>query len=490
MAGDRITGNQGVTVSYIEGADRQQAWLLPERLDDYVTADNPVRFLDAFVAQLDLGALGFQRATANTIGRPPYQPGDLLRLYLYGYLNRLRSSRRLEREAQRNVELLWLLRQLRPDFKTIADFRKDNLQPLRGVCREFTVLCRQLELFGGELVAIDGSKLRAVNSKRRNFSERKLHATLAEIDAKIDGYLQQLAAADAVEPNAAQPTAAQLQQKIDHLKQRRQTNATRLEQLQASGQTQVSLTDPDSRSMKVGQGTEVCYNVQTAVDAKHKLIVEHQVTNAVTDMGQLTPVATAAQQMLGVKKLEVLADMGYYWGAQVKECADAGITCYIPKALTSANTQQGLYGKERFAYNAAQDCYRCPAGQELPYRSSGVELGRAIRYYRAPVSVCRACALKAHCTRNQEARRLSRWEHEGLLDAMQARLVAQPAKLKQRKALAEHPFGTIKRGMDAGYFLLRGLEKVRTEMSLTILAYNLKRVINILGVPKLLTAVG
>jgi transposase len=476
-------------VSYIEGADRQQGWLLPERLEDYVSADNPVRFLDAFVDGLDLAALGFQRATPGDTGRAPYQPGDLLRLYLYGYLNRLRSSRRLEREAQRNVELLWLLRQLRPDFKTIADFRKDNLQPLRGVCREFTLLCRQLELFGGELVAIDGSKFRAVNSKRRNFSATKLRATLAEIDAKIDGYLRQLDAADAVEPDTPRSTAAQLQAKINQLQQRRQQNAERLEQVSASGQTQVSLTDPDSRSMKVGQSTEVCYNVQTAVDAKHKLIVEHQVTNAVTDMGQLTPVAVAAQQALGVEKLAVVADMGYYWGAQVKECAAAGITAYIPKALTSANTKQGLYGKERFAYEAGKDCYRCPAGQELTYRSSSFELGRAIRYYRAPLRVCRACALKTKCTRNQEARRISRWEHEALLEQMQQRVAAQPEKMNQRKVLAEHPFGTIKRGMEAGYFLLRGLEKVRAEMSLTVLAYNLKRAINLLGVPALIAAV-
>ena len=476
-------------MNYIEGADRQQGWLLPERLEDYVSDDNPVRFLDAFVDSLDLAALGFQRATPSDTGRPPYQPGDLLRLYLYGYLNRLRSSRRLEREAQRNVELLWLLRQLRPDFKTIADFRKENLQPLRGVCREFTLLCRKLELFGGELVAIDGSKFRALNSKRRNFSATKLRSTLAEIDAKIDGYLQQLDAADAIEPDTTRPSAAQLQAKINQLQQRRQQSAQRLEHLQSSGQTQVSLTDPDSRSMKVGQSTEVSYNVQTAVDAKHKLIVAHQVTNAVTDMGQLTPMAVAAQHMLGVERLEVVADMGYYWGAQVKECAQAGITAYIPKALTSANTPQGLFGKERFRYDAGQDCYRCPAGQELSYRSGSFELGRAIRYYRAPLSACRACALKAHCTRNKEARRISRWEHEGLLDQMQQRVAAQPEKMARRKALSEHPFGTIKRGMDAGYFLLRGLEKVRAEMSLTVLAYNLKRVLNILGVPRLMAAI-
>ncbi len=476
-------------MNYIEGADRQQGWLLPERLEDYVSEDNPVRFLDAFVDSLDLAALGFQRAILSDTGRHPYQPGDLLRLYLYGYLNRLRSSRRLEREAQRNIELLWLLRQLRPDFKTIADFRKDNLQPLRGVCREFTLLCRKLELFGGELVAIDGSKFRAVNSKRRNFSATKLRSTLAEIDAKIDGYLQQLNAADAIEPDTTRPSAAQLQAKIAQLKQRRHQNAERLEQLQANGQPQVSLTDPDARSMKVGQSTEVCYNVQTAVDAKHKLIVEHQVTNAVTDMGQLTPMAVQAKQTLGVERLEVVADMGYYWGAQVKECVEAGITAYIPKALTSANTQQGLFGKERFRYDVGPDCYRCPAGQELTYRSSSFELGRAIRYYRAPLSVCRACVLKARCTRNKEARRLSRWEHEALLEQMQQRVLARPEKMKQRKALAEHPFGTLKRGMDAGYFLLRGLEKVRTEMSLTVLAYNLKRAINILGVAALLRAV-
>jgi transposase len=476
-------------VSYIEGADRQQGWLLPERLEDYVSADNPVRFLDAFVESLDLAALGFQRATPSATGRPPYQPGDLLRLYLYGYLNRLRSSRRLEREAQRNVELLWLLRQLRPDFKTIADFRKDNLAALRAVCREFTLVCRKLELFGGELVAIDGSKFRAVNSKRRNFSTTKLRATLTEIDAQIDGYLRQLDAADAVEPDTPRSSAAQLQAKINQLQQRRQQNADRLEQLQVRGQTQVSLTDPDSRSMKVGQSTEVCYNVQTAVDAKHKLIVEHQVTNAVTDMGQLTPMAVATKQTLGVAQLEVVADRGYYWGAQVKECAEAGITTYIPKALTSANTQQGLYGKERFAYDAGKDYYRCPAGQELTYRSSSFELGRAIRYYRAPLSVCRACALKPQCTRNKQARRISRWEHEALLEQMQQRVAAQPEKMKQRKALAEHPFGTMKRGMDAGYFLLRGLEKVRAEMSLTVLAYNLKRAINLLGLPALIAAV-
>lgn len=476
-------------MSFIQGATREQELLFPELLEDYITQDNPVRFLDAFVDSLDLKALGFLRATPKETGRPPYPPGDLLRLYLYGYLHRLRSSRRLEQETQRNVEMMWLLRKLAPDFKTIADFRKNNRQALQQVCRQFTLLCKQLELFGGELVAIDGSKFRAVNSKRRNYSETKLRHTLAEIDAKIEGYLKQLDEADAAEADTTRLTAAQLQEKIEQLKARKEKNAHLLEQLESSGQSQVSLTDPESRSMKVGQGTEVCYNVQTAVDAKHKLIAEHQVSNSVTDLGQLTPVALQAKQTLGVEKLEVVADMGYYWGAQVKECAEAGITAYIPKPLTSANTQQGLYGKERFVYNAQKDCYRCPAGEELSYRSSSFELGRSIRYYRAAAKTCRACALKPQCTRNREARRISRWEHEGLLEEMQLRIAAHPEKMKLRKSLAEHPFGTIKRWMDQGYFLMRGLEKVRAEMSLTVLAYNLKRAINILGVRALIEAV-
>lgn len=476
-------------MSFIQGTTREQALLFPELLEDYITQDNPVRFLDAFVDSLDLNALGFLHATLKPTGRPPYQPGDLLRLYLYGYLHRLRSSRRLEQETQRNVELMWLLRKLSPDFKTIADFRKDNRQALQQVCRQFTLLCKKLELFGGELVAIDGSKFRAVNSKRRNYSQTKLRHTLAQIDAQIEGYLQQLDQADTTEADTTRPTARQLQEKIAHLKERKEKNADMLEQLNSSGQSQVSLTDPDSRSMKVGQGTEVCYNVQTAIDAKHKLIVEHQVTNSVTDLGQLTPMALQAKQTLGVEKLEVVADMGYYWGAQVKECGEAGITAYIPKALTSANTHQGLFGKERFVFDSQKDSYRCPAGQQLSYRSSSFELGRSIRYYRAEAATCRACALKAKCTRNKEARRISRWEHEGLMEQMQQRVAAHPEKMKRRKTLAEHPFGTIKRGMNAGYFLLRGLEKVRAEMSLTILAYNLKRAINILGVSALIEAV-
>lgn len=475
-------------MGYVEGSDRDQQVLFPEVLDEYVTAENPVRFLDAFVASLDLAALGFQRATPSETGRPAYDPGDLLRLYLYGYLYRVRSSRKLEQETHRNVELIWLLRRLRPDFKTIADFRRDNPQALRAVCRAFTLVCKQLDLFGGELVAIDGSKFRAVNSKDRNFTRASLERLRARIDARITEYLGSLDAHDAAERALPTVSATELQQKIEKLRARRETYTTLLAQLDASGETQISLTDPESRSMKVRGGTEVCYNVQTAVDAKHHLIVANDVTNAPTDREALSPMATAANDVLAAPDLKVIADMGYYSGPEVVACLDAGITPTLPRPLTSANAKHGLFTKEDFTYDAAQDQYRCPAGETLTYRFSTVEQGRGMRYYST--SACGRCGMKARCTRSKEARRITRWEQEAILEAMEQRLKANPELGTRRKAIVEHPFGTMKRGMDQGYFLLRGLAKVRAEFSLTVLAYNLKRVINVVGVPRMIAALG
>jgi transposase len=477
-------------MGYIEGSDRDQQVLFPESLDDYVGAENPVRFLDAFVTSLDLVALGFQRAIPNEIGRPSYAPGDLLRLYLYGYLYRLRSSRKLEQETHRNVELIWLLRKLRPDFKTIADFRRENPPALKAVCRAFTLLCKQLDLFGGELVAIDGSKFRAVNNRQRNFSQRTLDRALRSIDARIVEYLQALDAQDTQDEAAgrATPRAAGLQQKIDALHARHATYTALLAQLVASGDTQISLTDPESRSMKSGAGTEVCYNVQTAVDAKHNLIVANEVTNAPTDREQLSAMAVAANDVLKASTLNVIADMGYYSGPEVVACLDAGITPTVPRPLTSANAPLGLFTKEDFTYDAAHDQYCCPAGETLTYRFSTVEQGRGMRYYST--SACRTCLLKPRCTRNKDARRITRWEQEAVLEAMEQRLHATPTLGTRRKAIVEHPYGTMKRGMDQGYFLLRGLRKVRAEFGLTVMAYNMKRVMNIVGVPKMIAALG
>lgn len=475
---------------YIAGSARDQQVLFPDVLDDYVSADNPVRFLDAFVDTLDFARLGFQHATPNATGRPPYDPADLLRLYLYGYLYRLRSSRKLEQETHRNIEVIWLLRKLRPDFKTIADFRRDHPAALKGVCREFTLLCKKLELFGGELIAIDGSKFRASNNKDRNFSRDALDELLTAIDARIAAYVERLEAQDAADArdSAGSVTVPDLPTKLTALRARRTTYLELVAELAASGDTQISLTDPDSRSMRVGTGVAVCYNVQTAVDAKHKLIVAHDVVNAPTDQAQLSPMAIAAQAILASPALHAVADRGYYSGPEVLACLNAGITPTVPKPHTSANAKLGLFTKEQFQYDAAADTYRCPADNVMTYGYSTVERGRGMRYYRTPA--CTHCPIKARCTRSAGARRITRWEHEAVLDAMEVRHAQHPERAAQRKALAEHPFGTMKRWMDHGYFLCRGLTKVRAEFSLTVLAYNLKRAITIVGVPRMIAALG
>ena len=436
------------------GLDRSQTLLFPERLEDYVGAENPVRFLDAFVGSMDLHALGFAKARCAETGRPPYDPAALLKLYLYGYLHRVRSSRLLEAECHRNVEVIWLLGKLTPDFKTIADFRKDNLKPLRAVARQFTVLCRKLELFGGELLAIDGSKFGAVNARDQNFNAAKLQDLIGRADARLAEYLKELDTADASEPDGAVPSKTELEQKIAALQEKQDWHKELLAQLQDGEDKQVSVTDPDTRKMPTAQGMMVGYNAQVAVDAKHKLIAAEDVTNEVTDFKQLANVALAAKVNLELKQAEAVADAGYYNAAEVSRCAEQGITAYIPKADTSANTARGLYGKSRFRYEATKDVYVCPAGAELTHRFDTYELGRELRYYRA--SGCKGCALKKQCTRNPALRGTTgsriagREENEGLMEAMAARMKAQPEKFKLRKTLAEHPFGTTRLGVASG----------------------------------------
>lgn len=461
--------------------------MFPERLEDYIGAENPVRFLEAFVTNLDLHALGFAKAQVAATGRPPYDPGALLKLYLYGYLHRIRSSRLLEAECHRNVEVIWLLGKLAPDFKTIADFRKDNLRPLRAVSRQFVVLCRKLELFGGQLLAIDGSKFGAVNARDQNYNAAKLKELMDRADARLAEYLEAMDSADTAERGVAALSKEELAAKIAALREKQEWHAELLEQLDEE-QKQISTTDPESRKLPTAQGTVVGYNAQVAVDAKHKLIAAQDVTNEVTDLKQLANVALAAKSNLEVKQTEVVADAGYYNAAEVSRCAEQGITAYIPKADTSANTARGLYGKSRFKYDETKDVYVCPAGGELTYRFATYELGRELRYYRA--SGCKGCALKQQCTRNKANRTITREENEGLMEAMAARMKAQPWKFKLRKTLAEHPFGTIKRWFGYTHFLLKGLEKVRTEWSLTTLVYNLKRVLNLVSFEKLMQAVG
>jgi len=468
------------------GLDRGQTLLFPERLEDYVAGENPVRFLDAFVGSLDLHALGFGKARCAETGRPPYAPAVLLKLYLYGYLHRIRSSRLLEAECHRNVEVIWLLGKLAPDFKTIADFRKDNLKPLTAVARQFTLLCRKLELFGGELLAVDGSKFAAVNARDQNFNAAKLQDLIDRADARLAEYLQQLDTVDAAEPTGTALTKSELSAKIAALRERQDWHKELLGQLDDE-QKQISVTDPDTRKMPTTHGTLVGYNAQVAVDARHKLIAADDVTNDVSDLQQLANVALAAKANLALTKTEVVADAGYYNASEVGRCVERGLTPYIPKADTSANTARGLYGKSQFRYDATPDEYVCPAGGALTYRFSTYELGRELKYYRA--SGCKTCALKSRCTRNQANRTITREANEHLMEAMAERMKQQPGKFKLRKTLAEHPFGTIKRWFGYTHFLLKGLTKVRCEWSLVTLAYNLKRVLNLVSLEKLLAAV-
>jgi transposase len=470
---------------FIEGADRTQAMLLPECVEDYVGPDNPVRVVEAFVEQLDLRAMGFEGSDPQATGRPAYHPSVLLKIYIYGYLNRIQSSRRLEQETQRNIELMWLTARLMPDFKTIANFRKDNGQAIRQVCRQFIVLCRQLNLFSQALVAIDGAKFKAVNNRDKNFTSAKMKRRMAAIDESIERYLSSMDTADRAEPEVAALKKGRLQDKIEALKQQMERLKAIETQMNASPDKQVSLTDPDARSMKNREGGIVGYNVQTAVDAEHHLIVAHEVVTDGVDRDQLAPMAEQARQAIGTEALTVVADRGYFKSEQILECTKSGITPIVPKSLTSNNRAEGRFDKQDFIYVAEDDEYRCPAGERAIRRFTTLEAGLTIHKYWT--SACPRCPIKAQCTTG-DYRRITRWEHEAVLEAMQDRLDRQPEIMRVRRQTAEHPFGTLKLWMGASHFLTRTLKRVRTEMSLHVLAYNLKRVMRILGIGGMLTA--
>jgi transposase len=473
---------------YVEGLDRAQTFLLPECLDDYVDADNPVRVVEAFVDMLDLIDLGFGRAVPAETGRPAYHPAMLLKLYVYGYLNRIASSRRLEREAQRNLELVWLTGHLAPDFKTIADFRRDNGPAIQATCRRFVMLCRNMGLFSDRLVAIDGSKFKAVNNRDKNFTPAKLRARIEQVDESIARYMAAIDTADRQENAVARAKSVRLKEKMVGLREQMQ----RLQDLERAVTSvpdqQISLTDPDARSMATsGKGTGIVgYNVQTAVDVEHHLIVAHQVTNVGHDRGQLANMTRQAQEATGNAGLTVLADRGYYAGTEVLACEQDGNVPYVPKPLTSGAKADGRFGKQDFVHVPSRDVYRCPAGQELTWHFNSVEDGRVLRNYWT--TRCQGCPIKARCTPAKE-RRVRRWEHEDVLDAMQGRLDQVPQAMILRRQTVEHPFGTLKAWMGATHFLTRTLKRVSTEMSLQVLAYNLKRVIAIMGVGPLIAAI-
>lgn len=473
---------------FVEGIDRGQSTLFPAYLEDWIGEDNPVRVIDVFVAALDLADLGFDGVAPEITGRPSYHPAVLLKLYIYGYLNRVQSSRRLEREALRNVEMMWLLGRLAPDHKTIADFRKDNGPAIKKVCARFVELCRQMGLLTKASVAIDGSKFKAVNTRDKNFTKGKVERRRQQLEDSVARYLAQLDTADLQDPSEA------LAAKTAHLKDKLAKLASEMQKLEAyekamlaSPDRQISLTDPDCRSMATsGRGSGVVgYNVQVAVDTAHHLIVAHEVTNSGSDRAQLANMATQAKAVLGVDKLDAVADRGYYSGEEIKACEDADIAVTLPKPATSGMEAKGQFGKHDFVYLADDDVYRCPAGEVLSYHSATVDDGRAIRRYWT--RACVTCPLKARCTKAKN-RVISRWEHEHVMEAAQKRLDENPQAMRQRRETVEHPFGTLKMRMGATHFLMKRLPKVATEMALHVLAYNMTRAMSIMGVRPLMAA--
>ncbi len=472
-------------MAHISGFERDQLLLLPEAVDDYVGSDNPVRFIDAFVDGLDLVEAGFGRVQPKATGRPGYAPGDLLKLYIYGYLNRVRSSRRLEAECHRNIEVIWLLRTLKPDFKTIADFRADNRAAFKAVFRAFTLLCKRLDLFGRELLAVDGTRIKAVNNKDRNFTRNSLQTFLKAADERLADYLKRLDEGDAAEKALAGARVKNLAEKIEALSKKRSQYAAMLKTLERTGEDQISLTDPDSRAMAAHTRVAVGYNVQVAVDAENKLIVEQDVTNQVVDMGLLQATAEPAREILGVDRIDVVADKGYFRTEDIEACEKAGLTPYVPRPQRGSSAAHGFFRKDEFVYDAEQDAYVCPAGQVLSTRyESKLRAMKKVDY--ANRAACAVCPLRPRCTK--DFRKVSRLEGEAALDRMAERLKARPEILDRRRETVEHPFGSIKQWMYQGAFLMRGLDKVRAEFSLTALAYNLRRALNLVGVEALMAA--
>jgi len=474
---------------FVEGADREQSTFLPECLDDWIDEENPVRVIDAFVDALDLAGLGFDGVEPAATGRPSFHPSVLLKLYIYGYLNRVQSSRRLEREAGRNLELLWLLGRLVPDHKTIADFRKDSGLGLRQVCARFVELCRELGLLATASVAIDGSKFKAVNNRDRNFTKGKVERRRAQLEESVARYLSQLDTADRQEPTEALVAKTKhLEEKLAKLDGEMKRLEAYEEKMLASPDQQISLTDPDSRSMATsGRGSGVVgYNVQVAVETDNHLIITHEVTTSGSDRAQLARVGKAAKAVMQADTLEAVADRGYFNSPEILQCHEAGITVTLPKPMTSGAKAEGRFGKQDFIYLPDEDVYRCPASERLTYRYTNEENGKVLRRYWT--TACSNCPLKPQCTTGPE-RRITRWEHEHVLEVVQQRLDANPNAMRRRRETVEHPFGTIKARMGATHFLMKTLPKVAAEMALHVLAYNLTRVMNIIGIKLLMAAI-
>lgn len=472
---------------YIEGVNRKRKLSFPEYIDDYITEDNPVRVIDAFVDSLNMVELGFESANPPTVGRPGYDPRVLLKLYLYGEMNRNVSSRKLESETYRNIELMWLLRMLKPDHKVIADFRKENRESIKKVFRQFVALCKQWDLFGAEVIAVDGSKFRASNSKRNNFNEKNLARRIKYIDEKVEKYLTELDENDECDQRSRKPSSQEIKEKVKELEKRKEQYEKYQQELKEEDISEISLTDLDARLMSVNNnGVDICYNVQTVVDSKHKLIVDCDVINNPSDQGQLSEMSKKAMSILEVDNIKALADKGYYNAEDLKVCEKGHITTYVAKQVFSNATGEREFYLDKFKYDKERNVYICPAGHELVCtRKKAIdETTERISYKNK--KACKSCSLRDKCTKSKDGREINRSVDQDFLDIVDKRTAENKELYKTRQMIVEHPFGTIKRGWGFSYFLTRGIESVKTEASLTFLAYDMKRVINILGVKEIL----
>src|SRR5438128_4172965 len=474
-------------MAYIQGQARDQTSLFPVSLEDLIPEDHLVRVIDAFVAKLDLIRLGFDKAVPKSTGRPSYDPADQLKLYLYGYFQRIRSSRRLEAECQRNIEVMWLLNRLKPDFKTIADFRKDNKQAFSATCRVFVQFCRTVGLIAGDLVAIDGSKFQAVASSRRHLNVKQLKRQQEKLGKRIAQYLAELDEADKAEAGEAIDRSA-IKTALEQLEARQLNNLTCQALMKSMGIEQLNTGESDARMRRTPKGPRVAYNVQTAVDAEHCLILHHEVTQDGNDTQQLEPMAKAAKEQLQQSELSVTADAGYSNGKQFQACEEAGITAYVPtnRAVNPRSKEKELFERKDFTYDAQPDQYQCPAGKLLTLKP----LNKGERIYHAAISDCANCPLKGQCT-DAQRRYVSRHAHEEAFERMAQRMQAHPDMMVSRRSIVEHPFGNLKQWLFGnGRFLLRQLEGARAEMALAVNAYNLKRAINVLGVRRMMELMG
>ena len=456
-------------MAYIVGTDRNQSRMITASLDDLIDKDNPVRAIDAYINSLNLSELGFVEYSGTNRGQSPYRRSDLLKLHIYGYLNKIRSSRALEVECRRNIELMWLINAITPDHGTIAGFVKDNHAAFHNTLRNLTLILKGWGLIDGKLIAIDGTKIRAQNSKHNCITQSGLEKKIAYADEQINAYLMAIEKENQNEPEFKEKLKAYQELKEQYLQQKHE--------LKDEGLEQKSLTDPDSRRMKNNGSLDICYNVQSVVDAQNHFVIDISTTNDINDQNQLYVMAKDATDLLELDECTVIADTGYYNGTEIKNCIDDGMAVLIKKAKANNSTKDNEFRKEKFLYDSEQDVYICPTGQRLEFFENTSK--NNMKYKKYKCSSCASCIYQDKCTSSKKGRTIQRWEHENVLDAVYEETWKNNDIYKQRRCIVEHPFGTVKRSLGYSYFMRRKKENVDAEAASMFIAYNFKRLLTI-----------